>query len=87
MNINSNMPYRGAADNMSERYRRALDPECPPAQLVRFAGDDFWLVRVGVARNPASPTAAVAPLTIDESPTVVKLAKRHPACPPKGRAA
>ncbi len=82
MNIDSNAHCRGPADSMSERYRRALDPECPPAQLVRFTGDDFWLVRVGVARNPASPTAAVAPLTVDESPTVAKFATRHPASPP-----
>ena len=82
---NLRTPRRYATDNEAARYRRARDPECAPAQLVRLAGDDSWLVRFAVADNPASPSTAVAVLTADESPGLARFAKFHPACPPSCR--
>ena len=61
-------PRRYTAGNPAERYRRASDPECAPAQLIRLASDDEWVVRFTVADNPAAPNSAVAALTADKSP-------------------
>ena len=78
---NPRTPRWYATGNVAERYRRARDPECAPAQLIRLGGDDSWPVRFAVAGNPASPRTAVAALTADESPGLAKFAKTHPACP------
>lgn len=76
---------RHAAGDCMERYRRASDPRCAPAQLIRLASDDEWAVRFAVAGNLAAPGPAIAVLTANNWAGLARFAKTHPSCPPSCR--
>lgn len=85
MKNHRNTPRWYAPGDFARRHRRASDPQCTPAELIRLASDDEWVVRFAVAGNPASPSSAIAVLTTDKWPGLARFAKTHPSCPPSCR--